>query len=191
MTRKLAVLAIVAVLAGCELAGKTGIIRHDTLTDAQAVIQAMQINHGELTITGAVDHADTTYEVGQPITLSVTVSKDAYVAILRTMPDGTTTMLFPNKAHPDAAVAANAAFAVPGAGGDVKIATAKPGVELFEFIASTQKGAWLFTRAPAEGSDFPELGVTTRAIAKDIVSALNIGKGPETVATYLTIRVSK
>jgi hypothetical protein len=185
-----AVLVLVAIAAaGCNLAARTGIVRKDILTDAQEVVAETRINHGDMTIQGTVDHADREYGIGQPITLSDTVSKDAQVAILRVLANGDTTLVFPNKLHPKAAVAANQTLTVPGPGDDVTIAADQAQVVLFEFIASNAPGSWLFTRGPDKGSDFADLGSTTRALSKDITDSLKVGKGPETVASYLTVRV--
>ena len=72
----------------------------------------------------------------------------------------------------------------------MKIAVDKPGIVLFEFVASTTGASWPFTRAPDAGSDFVDLGGTTRNIAKDLLSTLKIGAGHDTAATYLTVRIS-
>jgi hypothetical protein len=185
----LASIILGAALAGCTVAYKTSLLRKDVLTDAQQAIANTQINHGDMTIIGSVDREDRIYDTGQPITLSVKVSKDAHVAILRVLPSGDTTIVFPNRPHPKADIAANAALTVPGPDDAVKIVVDKPGVVLFEFIASSAGESWLFTRPPDKDSDFADLGITTRAIAKDLLSTLKVGKGPETVASYLTIRV--
>jgi hypothetical protein len=149
---RLAAIILATAVAGCTVAYKTNILRKDVLTDAQNAIAETEINHGDMTITGSVDREDTTYDTGQPITLSVKVSKDAHVAVKITAPD-------------------------------------KSGIVLFLFVASIAGDSWLFKRGPDKDSDFADLGVTSRAIAKDIVSSLKVGKGPDTVATYVTIRV--
>jgi hypothetical protein len=187
--RPVAALAIAALVAGCNAAARVGLVRKDILTDAQQVVADTKINWGTMTIEGAVDRADTSYAAGQPITLSVTTSKSAHVAILRVLANGDTTLIFPNKAHPKSDIAAGETLTVPGPGDAVIVAVDKPQVVLFEFIASTQGDSWLFKRPPDKDSDFADLGVTTRAIAKDIVGALKIGKGPQTVATYLTVQI--
>jgi len=185
----LPVVAMAAAAAGCDVAYKTDMLRKDVLSDAQQVIADARINHGDLTITAAADRSDTTYAPGQPITLSVKTSKDAHVAILRVLPSGDTALVFPNRAHRDAAVAANAVTSVPAPGDKIKIAADKPGVVLFEVIAATAGTSWLFTRAPDDGSDFASLGVTTRDIAKDLLSTLKVGGAAPTAATHLTVRI--
>jgi hypothetical protein len=81
---------------------------------------------------------------------------------------------------------------MPGPDDPVTIKATPPGgVMLFEFIASTSGDSWLFHRAPDKDSDFADLGGTTRSIAKYIVQSLHVNKGPETAATYVTVRVSK
>ncbi|HZK91226.1 MAG TPA: DUF4384 domain-containing protein [Stellaceae bacterium] len=185
--RRFLAAASAAGVVACAHAGNGGLFGR-TLTDAQEAISTARINHGDLTIAGSVGREDTTYDPGQPITLSVKVNKDAHVAILRVLANGDTSIVFPNKAHPKSDVAANTLLTVPGPGEAVKIAADKPGIVLFEFVASTLGDAWVFSRAPDKGSDFADLGVTTRAIAKDLVGGLKVGKGPETAAIYVTVR---
>ena len=187
-----AAFALIAIAVGCDFAARTGIVRDDmaVLTDAQNAIAKTEINHGDMTIQGAVDRTDTTYAVGQPIVLSVSTSKDAHVAILRVLPNGSTTLLFPDKAHPKADIAANQVLTVPGPHDGFTVTAEKPGVVLFEFVASTAGDSWLFKRAPDKDADFADLGVTSRAIAKDMVDSLKVGKSSaETAATYVTVRV--
>ena len=208
-----AAFALVAAATGCDFAARTGIIRDDmsVLTDAQKAVANAQINHGDMTIHGAVDRADTTYAVGQPIVLSVSTSKDAHVAILRVLPNGETTLLFPvkplpeadkpdakggkasaktDKATPKTNIAANQVLTVPGPQDGFTISVDKPGVVLFEFVASTAGDSWLFKRGPDKDSTFANLGVTSRAVAKDIVDSLKVGKtNADTAAIYVTVRV--
>jgi hypothetical protein len=187
-----AAFALIAIAVGCDFAARTGIVRDDmaVLTDAQNAVAKTEINHGDMTIQGAVDRTDTTYAVGQPIVLSVSTSKDAHVAILRVLPNGSTTLLFPDKAHPKADIAANQVLTVPGPHDGFTVTAEKPGVVLFEFVASTAGDSWLFKRAPDKDADFADLGVTSRAIAKDMVDSLKVGKSnAETAAIYVTVRV--
>lgn len=181
---------VAASAAACSVAHRTDMFRQDELSDAQQAIADAKIGAGDLTIDGSVDRPDTTYAAGQPITLSVKTSKDAYVAILRVLASGETTIVFPNRGHRDAALKANAVLTMPMPADKVKIAANKPGVVLFEFLASTSGNSWLFTRAPDEGSDFANLGVTSRNIAKDLVSTLKPSGGAATAATHLTVRVT-
>ena len=191
LLRRLALVAVVAAsTAGCAVAYKTDLLRKDVLTDAQQAIAEMKLDHGDMTIAGSADRADTTYAPGQPITLSVKTSKNAYVAILRVTANGDTTIVFPNRERRNAAVRAGTALTVPGPGDNVKIAADKPGVMLFEFIASTAGDAWPFTRPPDSGSDFADLGGTTRNITKDLLAGLKIGAGSDIAASHLTVRIA-
>ena len=165
----------------------------ERLTDAQQVIADMKIGSAvqqaaDLTIIGAVDHADRRYRIGEPIVLSVQVNQPAYVAVLRVMPNGMTTLIFPNRRHASAQLAANSPLRLPEPGDPQDIAAEGPGVALFEFVASTRGGSWLFTRKPREAGDFAELGTTTRALARDIVLSLGAGRGA-TAASHLVLQV--
>lgn len=167
----------------------------DVLTDAQQVIADMELGPAhpqgaDLTIVGGVDHADRRYRPGEPVTLSVAVSKAASVAVLRVMADGTTTLIFPNRTQPSAQLAANLPLRIPAPGAPLQIAAGdKPGTVVFEFVASSRGAAWLFNRKPQGSADFAELGTTTRALAKDIVTSLRSGPGTDTAAAHLTVRV--
>ncbi|HWB48584.1 MAG TPA: DUF4384 domain-containing protein [Stellaceae bacterium] len=190
--RRLLIAAVLAagIAAGttaCTVAHRTEVFRQDELSDAQQAIADIQFAAADLTIDGTVDRADTTYNPNQPITLSVRTSKDANVAILRVLANGDTTIVFPNRAHRDAALRANTTLTVPAGGDKVKIAADKPGVVLFALIASASDKSWLFKRPPDDGSDFADLGVTSRNIAKDIASSL---KGSAAAAVHLTVRIS-
>jgi Domain of unknown function (DUF4384) len=173
--------------AGCGVIGAS-----ERLTDAQQVIADMKIGPADqqaadLKIISAVDHADRSYRVGEPIVLSMEVNQAAFVAVLQVMPSGATRLIFPNRRHASARLAANSPLSLPEVEEPVAITAENPGVVLFEFIASTRGGSWLFNRKPQEAADFAELGTTTRALAKDI--ALSLGAAHGTAASHLALRV--
>lgn len=184
-------------LALCAAVGAAacGVIGESVaLTDAQRVIADMKIGpsaSGEtnLAIAAAVDHADRRYRVGEPIALSVQVNRPAYVVVLRVMPNGATTLIFPNRLHASAQVPANSPLRLPDPGDPVMITVDKPGVAMFEFLASSSADSWLFNRKPQKGADFAELGTTTRALAKDIVASLRVGHDADAAAAHLALRV--
>jgi hypothetical protein len=171
-----------------------GVVDSERLTDAQQVIADMKIGLSDqqgpgLTIIGVADHADRRYHVGEPIALSVQVNRAAYVAVLRVMPSGATTLVFPNRRHASAQLAANSPLYLPEPGAPVVIAAEGPGVALFEFVAATRGDSWLFNRKPPAAADFAELGTTTRTLAKDILLSLRPGHGADTAASHLALRV--
>jgi hypothetical protein len=175
--------------AACGVIGES-----EALTDAQRIIADMKIGpsasgEANLEITAAVDHADRRYRVGEPIALSVQVNRSAHVAVLRVMPNGATTLIFPNRGHASAQVPANSPLRLPDPGDPVMITADKPGVAMFEFLASSSGDSWLFKSRPQKGADFAELGTTTRALAKDIVASLRVGHGADTAAAHLALRV--
>jgi hypothetical protein len=187
--RLLLVALWVAGATACSVIGA-----QETLTDAQQVIADMKIGASDpkgadLGIVGVVDHADRRYRVGEPIILSVQVNKAADVAVLRVMPNGETTLIFPDRRQATARVPAGALLRIPEPGAPLAITADRPGVVLFEFIASTRGNSWLFNRKPQGPADFAELGTTTRALAKDIVLSLKVGHGSDTAASHLAIRV--
>jgi hypothetical protein len=184
--------------AACSVIGD-----RETLSDAQQVIAEMKIGtsaekpgepqagdpQGGLKIVGAVDHADRSYRLGESIAMSVQVNQSAHVAVLRVMPSGATTLLFPNRRQESARVPADRPLSIPEPAAPVKITADKPGVVLLEFIASTRGDSWLFSRKPQDSGDFAELGTTTRALAKDIALSVRAGHGSDSAASHLTLRV--
>ena len=172
-----------AVGAGC------GVLRDDQLTDAQQVIAELKTGASELKIVGHIEQADRHYRTGEPLALSFEVNKPAYVAVLRVLPNGVTTRLFPNKYQTSAQVAPGTSVQVPQPGAPLTISASKPGVVLFEFIATTSGESWLFTRKPTGDADFVELGATTRAVAKDLALSLKLGHGGEAATANVTARI--
>jgi uncharacterized protein DUF4384 len=185
-----------AALVLWALAGAAcSIVGGDRLTDAQQVIADMKIGSPDptgtgLTIVGAVDHADRRYRVGEPIGLSAEVSKPAHIAVLRVMPSGATTLIFPNSRQPSAAVPASSPLRIPPPETSFAVTADKPGTVLFEFIAASEGTSWLFSRKPEGAAPFVELGATTRALAKDIMTSLKPGRSSETAAIQLTVRIT-
>jgi hypothetical protein len=180
VTGRHAALAAAALLAtaGCNIGG--GELE---LTDAQQVIAGMKLGPSELRMVGGVDHADRIYKLGEPIALTLQVNKNANAAVLRVLPNGRTTQLFPSKEHPAAAVAANSVISVPGGVADMA------GTVLFEFIAAGPGDSFLFDKKRAEEGTRVELGATTRSLAKEIVLSLKPGPGRDTAAAHLAVRV--
>lgn len=153
------------------------------LTDAQQVIAGMKLGPSDLKALGSVDHADRRYRVGEPIGLTLQVNKNAYAAVLRVLPNGTTTIVFPNKDHPSAEVSANTPIKPSAVTADT------PGTVLFEFIVAESGDSFLFDRKRAEAGTHAELGVTTRSIAKTVTMSLKPGAGRDTGAAHLAVRV--
>jgi hypothetical protein len=179
--------AAVAALGLWAAAGTgCGVLQGDQLTDAQQVIADLKTGASELKIVGRVEQADRHYRTGEAIVLAFEVNKPAYVAVLRVLPNGVTTRLFPNKIQSSAQIAANTIVRVPQT-----VAAAKPGIILFEFIAAASGESWLFTRKPTGAADFVELGATTRAVAKDIAQSLKLGHGADVAVAKLTARVEE
>jgi len=175
----LAGLAIWAVAgAGCGVVGDSF-----RLSDAQQVVADMKLGPSELRIIGAVDHADRTYRVGEPIGLSAELNNTANLAVLRVLPNGATTLLFPSNEHPSAEVPANTAVKIGGG------AIEKPGTVLFKLIGAKSGDSFLFDKKRAEEGTHAELGETTRALSKEILMSLKPGPARETAAAHIVVRV--
>ena len=92
-----------------------------------------------LEVSAWVDHPDNTYAYGERVRLFVQTNKDAWVTVLNVGPDGTTTVLFPNRFQGDNRVRANAATEVPDPASRARIAVSgTTGAELIKVIASSR-----------------------------------------------------
>ena len=166
----------------------TGLGGLQHLPDAQAAIAEMRLPPASLKLDAAADRGDRTYRPGERIRLSVRLDKPAYLAILAVDKNGETRLLFPNKAHPGAALPANAAVPIPGPRDGFAIVAPGPGTLLVEVLASTDGSTWLFHRPPADGAQFADLGATTHLLAREIARALT-HNGAAAAAVALVIRV--
>jgi len=101
--------------------------------------------------------------------------------VLRVLRSGETTIVFPDKAHPDARTANQTVH--------VDVPAAKEGAELFEFIAASDGASWLFKRKPDGAADYVELGSTTRALATDIATTFRGAAHGSVAVAHEAIRV--
>ena len=114
------------------------------LTVEQTSIQAVQAPVGVATsnplrVVAWVDHQDNTYAQDEQVRLFVQTNKDAYVTVLNVGPDGSTTLLFPNRFQSDNRVRANARTEVPDPASGARIAVSgTTGAELIKVIASSR-----------------------------------------------------
>jgi len=171
--------------SGCDAIGGGG----DVLDDAQQAIVDLKFPPAGLNVIGSVDRGNRSYPAGEPIGLTVEVNQPANVAVLRVRANGATAIVFPNRQHPSAEVPANSPLRIPDPGSPLKITGARTGTVLFEFIAATRGGSWLFTRKPEGAAEFAELGTTTRALAKNIVTSLRPGPGAAVAAAHVTVEI--
>ena len=90
-----------------------------------------------LDVVAWVDRADNTYATNERVRLFVQTNKDAYVTVLNVGPDGSTTVLFPNRFQSENRVRANTVTEVPDPSSQGGIAvTGMTGAELIKVIAS-------------------------------------------------------
>jgi hypothetical protein len=184
MRRAFAVLAATLAMSGCGVLGTK-----PSLSDAQQVIEQLKLPGAGapsgLTIAGTVDRPDARYRSGEPIALSVVVDKAASVAVLRVLRSGRTAIVFPDRSHPDAKIAAHSALRI-------QIAADQPGAELFELIGATDMpAAWPFTKKPAPSAAYVELGSTTRALATDLLTTFRGAKPGTLAAATVVVRVDE
>ncbi|MBV9826160.1 MAG: DUF4384 domain-containing protein [Alphaproteobacteria bacterium] len=171
-------------LAGLGTLMACAVIDGAPLSDAQQAMVDLTFGPSDFAVTGHLDHPDGRYRIGEPIGLTVQVSKPASVAVLEVLPNGATTLIFPNRRHPETPLTADTPVAIPGAA--TRIVAGASGSIILKVIASERSGSWLFTRKPDSDSVFSALGTSSRAIAKDISLSL---KGGGTATTVLMVRV--
>ena len=143
------------------------------LTVEQVAFDVVQAPAGSPTtnplhVTAWVDHPDNTYADGERVRLFVQTNKDAYVTVLNVDPDGTTTMLFPNRGA-DNRVRANTVTEIPDPASEASVTvTGTTGAELIKVIASTRPVP-LFDRAQlASAGPFQTLRTRANETARNL-----------------------
>ena len=136
-----AVLGLTAALGAGSAAGAQ---EERVLTVEQTAIQAVQAPpaasaSNPLDVVAWVDHATNTYAQGEQVRVFVQTNKDAYVTVLNVGPDGSTTVLFPNRYQADNRVRANTVTEVPDPASRARIAVSgTTGAELIKVVATTR-----------------------------------------------------
>ena len=143
------------------------------LSVEQAAVYTVQAPAGAgadaLDVTAWVDHADSTYAVGETVRLFVKASKDAYLTVLNVGASGRTTVLLPNAHQPETRVPAGQVVEVPPPGSGARIQVGGPtGRELVKVIATTRPTP-LFAAVKTTGAGpFTALDADTRSVARDL-----------------------
>jgi hypothetical protein len=178
--RRLAAFFVALALAGCAV-----VRQGPSLNDAQMAMTLLKFTNSglpaDLSVTARLDRPDGDTKPGDPIALTVTTNKPAWVAVLRVMHSGDTTIIFPNRNQPDAHAANEVVHVTVPAGPE--------GTEFFEFIAATDGTAWVFTKKPATLSDYADLGGTTRAIVTDLQTAFRHAERGTVAVSHQAIKI--
>jgi hypothetical protein len=171
-------------IVGLALAGCAVVHQGPSLNDAQTAVTQLHFTNNnapaDLSITARFDRPDGSYKTGDPITLDVTTNKPAWLAVLRVMHSGDTTIVFPNRTQPDAHANGVVHVTVPAG---------PEGTELFEFIAATDGTAWVFTKKPAGPSNYIDLGGTTRAVVSGLETTFRHAERGTVAVSHLAVKV--
>ena len=133
-----------------------------------------------LTVTAWVDHADSTYALGEQVQLFVQTNKDAYVTVLNVDPTGGTTVLFPNQFQPDNRVPANTVTQVPDPASGTAFTVSGPvGAELVKVIASTESRPPFASAQLGQSGPFSRLATPADETARTLQVVLEDQAGGE------------
>ena len=144
------------------------------LTVEQTAIQAVQAPSppaasNPLDVVAWVDHATNTYAQGEQVRVFVQTNKDAYVTVLNVGPDGSTTVLFPNRYQADNRVRANTVTEVPDPASRARIAVSgMTGAELIKVIATSHPTPLFRTAELAEAGVFSTIRQRTQETARNL-----------------------
>ena len=175
MNTKLAGIGGSLTLTAVLTAGSAALAQDERLlTVEQTAIQAVQAPPpvsaaNPLDVVAWVDHASNTYAQGEQVRLFVQTNKDAWVTVLNVGPDGSTTMLFPNRYQADNRVRANTVTEVPDPASRARIAVSgTTGGELIKVIA-TSRPTPLF-----QSAQLAQAGVFQTLRARAVETARNL-----------------
>jgi len=135
----------------------------------------------------------TSYQISEPVVFGFKADKDCYLAVINLGTSGQTTLIFPNKWHPDNKVAKDKAYRIPPEGSEYAFKLmGPPGSERIKVIASIEpvlanvQSLQQELRTPVEQSGSPGGTFLTMKnpglVLKDIGSALS-GVDPAKWAT--------
>ncbi|MCY4659497.1 MAG: DUF4384 domain-containing protein [Acidobacteria bacterium] len=165
-----AVLALTAVLGASAARAQD----ERVLTVEQTAIQAVQAPppaaaSNPLDVVAWVDHATNTYAQGEQVRVFVQVNKDAYVTVLNVGPDGSTTVLFPNRYQTDNRVRANTVTEVPDPASRARIAVSgTTGAELIKVVATTRPAPLFAGAQLAQAGVFQTLRQRAQETARNL-----------------------
>ena len=169
--RASAVLASAAVLG----AGSAALAQEErVLTVEQTAIQAVHAPPpaaagNPLDVVAWVDHATNTYAQGEQVRVFVQTNKDAYVTVLNVGPDGSTTVLFPNRYQADNRVRANTVTEVPDPASRARIAVSgTTGAEFIKVIATSHPTPLFQAAQLAEAGVFSTIRQRTQETARNL-----------------------
>lgn len=143
ITRAALALAATLAIAGAARADGEPTVKDLTVEQsAVAVIQTPPDYHADrpdrLAVSAWVNAQDSTYKIGEYLTVYVKVNKPAFVTVFNVGASRTVTRLYPNDLQPAELIPPNAVVAIPGEDSEFKIRVAGPtGVELIKVIATT------------------------------------------------------
>ena len=150
--------------AGQEPAARDLTVEQTAVFDAAAPAPAERLD-----VVAWVDHADSTYAIGEKVRLFVKANKDAYLTVLNVGASGRTTVLFPNEHQSETRVRANQVVEIPSRKSKASISVRGPtGGELIKVIASTKPTPLFAAVKKAGAGPFTTLDVDARSMARDL-----------------------
>ena len=186
MHTKLAGIGGVLTLTAGLGAGSAALAQDERLlTVEQAALQAVQAPPpvsaaNPLDVVAWVDHANNTYAQGEQVRLFVQTNKDAWVTVLNVGPDGSTTMLFPNRYQADNQVRANTVTEVPDPASRARIAVSgTTGGELIKVIATSRPAPLFQTTQLAQAGVFQTLRERAVETARNLAVVMAEGERVE------------
>ena len=139
-----------------------------------------------------VNRADSTYQIGEELTLFVRTSHDAAVTIVNVDALGRTTRLFPNKFATDNRLRANQVYQVPGQGVPFKFRIGGPaGVNLIKVIATTSSAPVLAGRSAKPDDAFETYEDSASDLARQVQVVMAQQPGSAWAMADRPIRVVK
>ncbi len=181
------------------------ILARDLTIGQRPIYQFVQQHHAEqaqrptsqrVAVEAWTDRADSSFRIGDPVTINVRPQHDAYITVLNVGTSGRTTILFPNRMQRESRVRAGQVLTLGGPGAGYSIAPQGPtGIELVEVVATSRPLTLpelnQLTGQPS-ASPFLSMGRSAEEVTRDLAMQVTgpqaMAAGPNGMAT-LMIRV--
>ncbi|MEM1360593.1 MAG: DUF4384 domain-containing protein [Pseudomonadota bacterium] len=140
------------------------------LSVEQITVQEAKPSEGAYSITATLNNFDGVYRIGDPVDVSVSLDKSAYVLVLNVDESGRIVQLFPNKFESRNFFQAGQTYKLPGEGARI-VAAGPPGLELIKIIVSEKS---LSLDAMMETAPIGPFEITPPGAGEGVARALGV-----------------
>lgn len=156
----------------------------------QRPLAELKGTRSDIKLSAQLDKPDSTYRVGEALTITVTATEEVYLTILNVGSSGRVSVLAPNAHHKLVRAAAQKPTSIPALDAPYAIRVGGPaGFELIKVIATKEPVDLLASEPSKPTGPFRTLEAATDSLARNLLSELDHKLQQGYAATDLVFRV--